>query len=152
MPDRERAAVQAGANAAADRLELRLRRGLGGGLRRRRGQEDGRVAHHRHPHGDVADAGPEVHQGLSLAVGVEAIHVAGADLQLERGGDAVGGAQGVVLVVLAVRVQVDEARRHHQAAGVDGGPAAQRLRGDGRDPSRGDADVAHGVECRSRDP
>ena len=100
-----------------------------------------RVPHDGHPHRDVPDAGPEMDQGLSLAVGIEAIHVGGPDLQLERGGDAVGGAQGVVLGVLAVGVQVDEPRRHHEAVSVDRGPAAQRVHGDGGDLPRRDADV-----------
>ena len=58
------------------------------------------------------DAG--VDQALAIALAVPGGDIRGADFEFERCGDAVRGFVALVLEVLAVGVEVDEAGRHHQ--------------------------------------
>ena len=110
--DRERAAARPRPDAGGD--VLRAARSVAGSVAARAvagGRKRRRVAHHGHAHRDVARRWRRSgSSALPSRSGVEAVDVGGADLQLQRGGDAVRRAQGVVLGVLAVRVQVDEAR------------------------------------------
>ena len=100
------------------------------------------------------DAGAEVDAGLALAHGIEGRDGIDALLQLQRGGDAVLRLLVIAEGILGVGVKVDEARRHHQAFGVDGPRAFQRAVGDRRDPSRAHADIgdAVGAGLRVHDP
>ena len=65
-----------------------------------------------------ADGDAVVDGRLAFMIGVPLVHVGRAHLQLKGRGDAVQRLQTVVLRRLAVRVQVHEARRHHQPGGV----------------------------------
>ena len=69
-------------------------------------------------------------------------------LQLQRGGDPVTGLELVGAVGLAVRVQVDEPRRHDEAGDVQLHLAGQRLLRDCGDLRSAYADVAHCVQSR----
>ena len=115
-----------------------------------RGKEVARVVHHSHAHGNVADGYAIVDQGLIFPLVVPGLDVRDSDFHFERGGDAVHGFVAVVLRVLPVRVQIDEAWRNHQAGGVDGGAAFQRRSGNGLDLAAGNAQIANGVEAAFR--
>ena len=73
--------------------------------------------------------------------------VRGSDLELERCGHAVGGAQRVVFRVLSVCVQIDEARGDDEPANVEHALARECSGRDALDHAAADADVAHGVEA-----
>ena len=88
----------------------------------------------------------EVNQRAPLALREEARHVGDSDLELERRRHAVERLEPVVLRILAVRVEVDEARRDHEARGVEHGRAPQRLLRNGRDAAARNPDVADRVE------
>ena len=88
-------------------------------------QEGAGIVHDRHPGRDVADRRAKIDQRLAGPVGVELRHVAGADLEFERRGHAVHREDPVVLIILAVGMEVDEARGHDQPLGVDHGLGRQ---------------------------
>ena len=96
-------------------------------------------------HGDA-----EVDQRLPLPLRVPAVDVGRADLELQGRRHAVGRLQGVIGGILAVRMQVDEPGRYHEAPHVEDRPAAQVALGDGLDPTAVDADRADRVELRFR--
>ena len=76
---------------------------------------------------DVASRHAVVDARLALALAQEALHAVRAELEIERGGDAVARHEVVGERILAVRVQVDEAGRHHQARHVERLAALERL-------------------------
>ena len=65
--------------------------------------------------------------------------------QLQRGGDALHRGHAVAADALVVEMDVDEARRHHVAGGVDGFPTGDPVLGDDDDRAVLDADVGVGV-------
>ena len=69
-----------------------------------------------------------------------------ADFQLQCSGDTVKRLDALAFQVLAVLVQIDEARSDDEAAGGDNPLAAQGVGGDARDLSTVDAYIADGVE------
>ena len=146
--DAERAAGEALLDLAAALGDLGIGGGAMGGVAG--GQECAGVVHHAHAHGDVADGCAVVDEGLGLALIVKGVHIGHAHFELERGGHAIHGFGAVVLGVLAVRVEIDEAGGDHQAGGVDRGAACERGGGDGLDLARGDAKLADGVEAGFR--
>ena len=95
-----------------------------------------------------------MHRGTAVGVGrepvlgavVEAVHP-------EVGGHAVGQLVPLAVAVGAVRQDVDESGRHHQAGRVDGPGRLQggrvRIDRDGRHSRAADADAGHGIETRS---
>ena len=140
---RGRPLVQALADASRDLVDL-----LGRGkvvLAGVRGQEVARVTHHTHAHRDMADARAVVHGLAALAFGVEGGDVPRADLELQSCGHPVMRHETVGLVGLAVLVQVDEARRDHEARCVDHPAAGQRFLRDRLDAVARDADVERRV-------
>ena len=85
---------------------------------------------------------------LSFARRVPRVHRVRAKFQFERGGHAVTSHESVVRVVLAVGMQINEARRHDETPRIDG-VARRRRRGAHEDDFAVlDADRADGVESR----
>ncbi len=87
-----------------------------------------------------------VDASLSRALGVEPGNGADAGLQFQGRGYAVHGVVAVALVVLTVRVEVDESRRDDEAAGIDGIASAERGAADRSDPAVADAQVTDCVQ------
>jgi hypothetical protein len=100
------------------------------------GQEVAGVVHDAHTHGDVTDGCAVVDEGLRMALIIPGIHIGYAHFHFERGGDAVHGFRAVILGILAMLVEIDEAGRDDQSGGVDGGAAVERGGGDGLDLCR----------------
>ena len=67
----------------------------------------------------MAGAHPELDLRLPLPLGVPAVHLGRANLELQSRGDPIGGLQGVVLGVLSVGMKVDEPRGHDEAPRID---------------------------------
>src|SRR5260221_8341718 len=111
-------------------------------------QEESGVLHHGHADGDVANRRAVIDQRPAFACGVESRDVAGAHLELERGGDAVERIQAIVLVVLTVNVEIDEAGRDDEASRVDHSLASQRARCDRGDLASPDSDGPNCIELR----
>ena len=84
-------------------------------------------------------------EGVSAPLGEKGGHVGPSDLHLQGGRDAISSLELIVLRAERVLVQIDEARRDHEAAGIDEAGALERLRADARDPIPGQADVEHAV-------
>jgi hypothetical protein len=110
---------------------------ISGGVER---QEGAAVLHHGHARLDVPRRRAVVDERLPLARGVERRHVGRADFEFERRRDAIERVEAVVLVVLPMHMQVDEARRDDQPLGVDHLLPLQRTFGDRGDPAPGDPD------------
>ncbi len=91
---------------------------------------DTAVAQYGHSRLDVTGGGAEVDQRRTFALGVEFRNVRGAGFQFERGGDTIHRHHTVVLVVLPMRVQIDESGAHHQTTCVDHAATAQWGRAD----------------------
>ena len=102
-----------------------------------------RILHHDHARAHVADRCAVVDERLPFPRFVELGNVLRSDLELERGGHAVEREDAIVLVILPVCVEVDEARRDDEAFGVD-----RRLAGDRRGRDRFDLAVADADESR----
>ena len=88
-------------------------------------QRRARIAQHLHARLDVADAHAVVHDLAAIARRVPLGDVAGADLELERGGHAVAHHQPVRFLLLPVLVQVDEAGGDDETRGVDDARAGE---------------------------
>jgi hypothetical protein len=73
-----------------------------------------------------------------------------ADLQFESGRATVTGLDSVVLFVMPVLVEVDESRRHHQAAGIDHTSGRERRARDRRDRGAAGAYMPDCVQARFR--
>jgi hypothetical protein len=86
-----------------------------------------------------------VHERVSPAGGEESGDVRRSDLHLEGGGDAVLGLQPVVLAVLGMLMQIDEAGRHHEAPRVDDARSDERSLGNPGDPLAPYAHLEHGI-------
>ncbi len=112
------------------------------------GQQRAAVLHHGHARFDVSGRDTVVDERFALTLGIECRHVIGSDFELQRGGHAVLGKDAVVLVVLAMRVKVDETRSNHKPLGIDHLLPLQRADADGGDFSTTDADRAHRVQSR----
>ena len=91
---------------------------------------------------------PEVQERRTTAALQERGYVAHPSLEFQRCGNTVVSLEDVGLVRLAVRVQVDEARRYDQTCNIDGLGAGKRLLGNDRDAVAADAHVANSVETR----
>ena len=112
-----------------------------------RGKERGAgIVQNGHARLDVPDAHAVVDDLAAVALVVPGVDVTRADLELERGRDAVAHHQRVRLLALAVLVQVDESRRHDQASRIDDAPSVELCICNLDDRAVLDADVAHGVE------
>ena len=74
-------------------------------------------------------------------------HIRNADFQFEGSGYTVEGLHAAAVVILSVLVKIDEAGSDDQAFGAKHADARQRIGGDARYLSVGDADVADGVEA-----
>ena len=94
------------------------------------------VAQYLHPCRDVAHRHAEVHDLARLASRIPRVHVAGADLEFERGGHAIAHHHRVGLFLLSVLVKVDEAWRDHVVRRVDDARACERRLGNRVDASR----------------
>jgi hypothetical protein len=90
----------------------------------------------------------EVDQRCAFSLGVPRRDRIRAELQLERGGDAVAREEPVVDRILSVRVEVDEARRDHESFDVHGVARRGNGGGHGGDAPIPDTHGAHGVEVR----
>jgi DinB superfamily len=140
--------IQAAAHAVQDFAEFFPR---GGALHRAVArQQCTAIVHHGDARGNIAAARAVIDRRAPLALRVPTRHAPHTHFQFQRRGDAVARFETVVLRSLPVRMQIDEARGHHQALGVDGGARRQRPGGDGRDLAAADPDVAHGVEVGGR--
>jgi hypothetical protein len=106
--------------------------------------------HHGHASGNVPGARAEIDESFACAALIPGRHRRHADLEFERGSHAVVRLEMVILVVLAVRVKIDEPRRHDQAADIHHSPAFERRRGDSLDALAADTDIANRVEPRFR--
>ena len=116
----------------------------------RSGREEAgrRVLHDCHSRADVSDRRAVVDQRLPFSTSIKGWDVPGPDLELQRGGDAVEREHAIVLVVLSVRVQVDEARRDDEAFCIEGGLAGDRRRRDRFDLAVPNPDESRRVEAR----
>jgi hypothetical protein len=94
----------------------------------------------------VAGRDAVIHERLTLPVRVPLVDVDCPALGVEHCRDAVHGAELVVQLVFAVRVQFDEPWRDDEAAGINRSMAAQRTVTDRLDAAADDADVRHAVE------
>ena len=92
----------------------------------------------------------EVDQRLPFSLGVPRRDRIRAQLELERGGHAVVCHVAVVDRILAVRVEIDEARRDDESPDVDGVARRGYTRGHRDDASTSDSHGAHRVEVRLR--
>ena len=92
----------------------------------------------------------EVDQSFAFAGLIPGIHGPDPDFHFERRRDAVAGFVAVILVILPVRVDIDEARRHDQAFGLNGLLAPERFRRNNFDLTGGDADVADSIQTGVR--
>src|SRR5262245_55218101 len=135
-------------DASAHLRDLGVGGGAAGGRTARK--EVTRVTHHRHPHGDVSNRDAVVNQLAGLALAIPPLDVSGADLELQYGRHALQRSVPIVLCVLPVTVQVDEARRDDQPARVDPLLALERLRVDRRNAPITNADVSYCVETGLR--
>ena len=109
-----------------------------------------RFAHRDHSRCEVSNADAVADQRLSIPLRVPAIHVAGADFQLERGRDTVHRFETIVLFVLTMLMKVDEAGRNDVGLfRVDYVAAVHAVGRDGLDRPARDADVAHSIEFDS---
>ena len=86
------------------------------------------VLHHFHANLYVADRDAVVDRRFSLARRIPGRHISRPDFEFEAAGDAVARLECIGLEVLPMLVQVDESRRHHQAACIDDSAALQRQR------------------------
>ena len=77
-----------------------------------------RIFHHLHADRNVSDADAVVNGRPFAALVVPAIDVGRSDLELQRGRHAVSGVSFVVGRGLPVLMEIDEARRHDEPAGV----------------------------------
>src|SRR5258708_22955996 len=111
-------------------------------------QEESGVLHYGQADGDVTDRGAVVDECLAFAIGVESSDVASADLELERGGDAVERIEAIVLVVLPVDVEIDETWSEDEAFCVDHLLARQRARCDCGDLASANPDRPNRIELR----
>jgi hypothetical protein len=144
--DGDRASAEAILDAAAHRRHFLIGRST---ARRRTGREKGPwIIHDGHANRDVSDGHAVVDELSGRTLTIPAVDIAGADFQLEDARHAVESRVAVVLRVLAVPVQVDEAGRHHEPARLDPAIPLQRRRVDGDDLPCADADVPHRVEAR----
>lgn len=112
------------------------------------GEERAGVVHDGHADRRMADGGSIVEDGFSGAGGVPGVDVRGTDLEFEGGGDSVHDLIAAGFGILAMPVEVDEARADDQASSVDGGAAGERGLADGGDFSAVDSDVAWSIEVR----
>ena len=87
-----------------------------------------------------------VDRGFPFSRGVPAGDIGGAHFEFEGTGDAVPGLERVGFGILPVLVQIDEARRDHQAFGVNDFAPLQGLRGDGLDGATVDPHRTHRVQ------
>ena len=146
--DGERAPSQAGFDPILDPRQFVRRRfaerGVGDG------QEVARIVHDVDAHWDMSDARAEVDGCAARALGVPSVHVARADLEFQRGRNPVARLNLVVLGVLAVRVQVDEAGRDDHARRVNRLVAVKMGVRNRHNASVGHADVSDRVESRFR--
>src|SRR5262249_16513842 len=106
------------------------------------------IAHDGHSRGNVANGRAVIDKRFSFARGVPGVDRRYADLHFKRCRYAVERLQTVVRGVLAVRVQIDEAGRDHEAFGVDLDLTFQRRGGNGGDFAPFDSDVADRIELR----
>ncbi len=104
------------------------------------------IVHHRHPDLDVPDADAVVDALAGFALAVPGLDVRRADLELERGRDAVQRIEAIGLRVLSVRVQVDEARGDDQAPCVERVSALDRVRRDDGDAAAREPDISGPIE------
>ena len=94
----------------------------------------------------VAHRHPVVDERRPAPARVPAPDREGANLELERRRHPVLRLVAAAHGILAVRVQVDEPRRHDEPGGVDDRPALQRRCGERGHRAVADPDMPHGVE------
>ena len=111
-------------------------------------QERTRVAQHGHAHLNVAHADAVVDELSAVTLAIPGVDVAGSDLQLQRGRDAVARPKRVNIGRFTVGVQIDESRDDDGAGGVNGRPAGQSVGRNGADGLTVDADPSGGIEIR----
>ena len=105
-------------------------------------QERAGIFHHRHPHFDVTDAHAVVDSLAGTSFAIPRVDVRRAELELERCRHAVERLHPICLRRHSVRVNVNEAGRHDEAARVDRIAAAYCFFRDDGDSSVENADVA----------
>jgi len=145
--DAQRAIVQALAYQFVDLAALLRRGGAFGGIVR---QQRAAIVHYRHARRNVPGCGAEVDQRLPFPGAIPLRHRRNTHLHFERGGYAIPGFEAVVLRRLPMRVQIDEARRHHQSGNIQHRSAWQRRLGNRRDLRAANPDVAHRIQAGSR--
>ena len=91
------------------------------------------VLHHLHSGRAVACGDAVVDQGLALPIGVPLVDVVRTLFGVQHRGDPVQGSKAVIQVIFPVAVDVDQAWRDNQSAGIDGLCALQRTIADGLD-------------------
>jgi hypothetical protein len=94
----------------------------------------------------VADADAVVDERLARARGIPRVHVRRADFQLEGRRHAVLRLEVIILRLVRVLVQVNEAGRDDQPAGIHHCAPAQRRLRHGPNHAVADANVTDGVE------
>ena len=108
------------------------------------------IVHDGHARGNVSGAGAEIDQRFSFPALVKLGDRPDANFQFQRGSDAVVGFVMIVLVVLTVRVKIDEAGSDHQAAHVHDGASYERSRRDCFNAFAADADVTNRIQAGFR--
>ena len=107
-------------------------------------------AEHLGSRGRVAGRRTVVDQRAALFGFQELCDVGNADFQLQSGGDAVEGLNLLALQLLAVLMQVDEARSHDEPADMNHTSSGQRLRRDADNFSALNANVPYGIQADFR--
>ena len=100
-----------------DLFNLGVGSGFVGGVAVR--QKISRIMHHHHADPGMPNRHSVVDQSFAGVLVVPAVDIFSTDLKLKGSGDAVHRFHAVVFVVLAMLVEVDEARGDDQAFGVD---------------------------------
>src|SRR6185436_11867482 len=80
-----------------------------------------RVMHHRHASGNVPYTRAIVDQCFPFAFGIPPRYITRSDFKLERGCDSIHRLEAIVLLILAVRMQIDEAGRDDETGRKNGG-------------------------------
>ena len=113
-------------------------------------QESSGIVHHRHSNGNVTHAGAIVDKCFVLPLSIPTVNICHADFQFQRRGHAVAGLRPVVLVILAVLVQIDEAGCNHKTLGIDRLPPLQCRAADSSNFATADSHIAHRIQSRFR--
>ena len=98
----------------------------------------------------MAGADSIINQRLALSFRIPAVYVVRTHLKLQRRGHTVPSLDSVVLPVLTVGMEIDEAGRYDQAPCIDLVSPSYSLFGDDHDRAAGYPHVANPIETRLR--